>query len=421
MYFGAAKKKITPPLGTWMAGYGFRDRPCERISEDLYIRAQAEITDGARLVFIYADLERWDNGLVAAIREKLAEGKGLKENEILFMASHSHSGPVTGHDGLIVSDDRLSPEYDAFVIDTAVRTACEAMEHIEEVSITRYNGKCMQNVFRRVWEDGHTIMAPNYDVPVDRNLTVIVMRNAAGSVRGMQVHYPCHANLANGYDIHPDYPGIALRMLDEKYPGSIALFMQGCTGDIRPNSVCGDRFVPAQYDKVLAFAERFVGTVLQTMQGHAIAVGNHFRAGLERFSLPLEGVLSEEELQELSVTGTEFEKKWACAVLQRGNQPTETMELMTVKYSEGLKFFAINGEVVQEYAAFARTLDSDYVTIAYANGMIGYIPTAKEIVEGGYESIESPKWFALAGTFDMNIERIIKKKMTEKHLQFKNN
>lgn len=38
MLLGTAKACITPPLGTWMAGYGFRTKPCESISEDLYIR-----------------------------------------------------------------------------------------------------------------------------------------------------------------------------------------------------------------------------------------------------------------------------------------------------------------------------------------------------------------------------------------------
>ncbi len=84
-----------------------------------------------------------------------------------------------------------------------------------------------------------------------------------------------------------------------------------------------------------------------------------------------------------------------------------------MRYEGGLLLYAINGEVVQEYAAFARTIDPDAVVAAYSNGMIGYIPTAKEIVEGGYESKESPYWFGLAGTFSLEIERMIKNALIE--------
>lgn len=51
-------------------------------------------------------------------------------------------------------------------------------------------------------------------------------------MKGVLLHYPCHANLANGNAVHPDYPGAALRMLDETFPGSVGVFLQGCTADL---------------------------------------------------------------------------------------------------------------------------------------------------------------------------------------------
>ena len=396
-----------------MAGYGFRDHPCESISEDLYLRAQAEFSGEKRLVFLYADLERWDNVLVARIRNKLEELYGLQETELLFLASHTHSGPVTGYSGLVASEDVVSDAYCETVFQAAVDAAGEAMQNMKEATLTRYNGRSCLNVFRRVWEDGKTIMAPNYEVPADRHLTVIAVRDAEGKLIGLQVHYPCHANIANGYDIHPDFPGVALRMLDEQFPDSTALFLQGCTGDLRPNSVCGDRFVPAPYPKVVEFAKRFVSNILEAMAGHGIAVGEPCKSDLIRLALPLENVKDEAELHQIQETGSDLDRAWAATVLKHGNREFETLEIMRVRYSGGLLLYAMNGEVVQEYAAFARTLDEDAVVAAYANGMIAYIPTAKEIIEGGYESKESPFWFGLAGTFSLDIERMIKNALKE--------
>ena len=45
--------------------------------------------------------------------------------------------------------------------------------------------------------------------------------------------------------------------------------------------------------------------------------------------------------------------------------------------------------------------------VAYTNGMIGYLSTAQQIEQGGYEPIESALYFALAGTYSPKIEAII--------------
>ena len=73
--------------------------------------------------------------------------------------------------------------------------------------------------------------------------------------------------------------------------------------------------------------------------------------------------------------------------------------------------YTINGEVVQSYAAYARVLDPDAITAAYSNGMVGYFPNALEIVEGGYEPKFSAPYFGLAGTYTMEIDRIIRAAM----------
>ena len=123
------------------------------------------------------------------------------------------------------------------------------------------------------------------------------------------------------------------------------------------------------------------------------------------------------ELEELTRTGTDFQRAWAETVLARGNRASEVMEIMQIRYGSGCTIYTLNGEVVQAYAAFARELDPEAICAAYTNGMIGYISTAKEIVEGGYEPDESAPYFGLAGTFSIEIEQIIRdclRRMREK-------
>lgn len=415
MLLGTSKVCITPPLGTWMAGYGFRTKPCESVSEDIYVRVHVHRQEAETLVYIYADLAEWDNQVVRSARQMLLSKYGLAEDELIFMASHTHCGPVVGHDSLLNHETQEDPAYTAFVLEQTVKAVGLALRELIPVTMTRYNGVCRQNVFRRIYEDGQIVMAPNYDVPADRNLTVLVMRDGEGIIRGIMVHYPCHANLAKGYSIHGDYPGSALRILDEVYPASLAIFMQGCTGDLRPNSVCGDSFVPASYEEVVAFAQRFVDTCRKAMEGRGIPVGGKLSIATEKVALPLKNTRTDTELLNLKENGGGFEKLWASKVLERGNHDFETLELNLIRYGSGLSIYTLNGEAVQAYAAYARLLDPDAISVAYANGMIGYLPNAQEIVEGGYEPEESAPYFGLAGTYTTEIDRLIRDAMGRLH------
>jgi hypothetical protein len=413
MLLGTAKECITPPVGTWMDGYGFRIKPCESISEDIYIRVHVHRFPERKIVYIYGDVASWGNEFVKESMAVLKKLYGLENQELFYIASHSHSGPVIGHESLLNVHIKENESYTAYVLSQISKAVGEALEEQIPVTMTRYNGSCAINVFRRILEDGEIIMEPNYNVPADHHLTVLVMRDEEGEIRGIMVHYPCHANFSKGYDIQPDYPGIALRMLDEAYPKSLSIFMQGCTGDLRPNSVCGDRFVPAPYDKVLTVAGRFVHLCQNAMETRGIPVSDGLSVSTRTAELPLEGLKTKEELKAIASEGTEQEKMWANRVLSEGNRPYTTLLMSLIRYGSGLSIYMINAEVVQDYATYARTIDPDIICTAYANGMIGYLPTAEEIVEGGYEPKESAPGFGLAGTFRMEADRIIRSTMQE--------
>lgn len=75
-------------------------------------------------------------------------------------------------------------------------------------------------------------MCPNYYVAADTTLTIIGYYRENGTLKGTLIHYPCHANLSDQNVLQPDYPGIALRLMDEQYPESISMFFR----DVRPIS-----------------------------------------------------------------------------------------------------------------------------------------------------------------------------------------
>jgi len=410
MQLGTAKLTITPQTPVRLCGYATRTTVYEQVKEDIFLRVQLHRHEEEALLFIYADLLWWGSDFVAQIRPKISEAYQINEDRIFFVASHNHSGPPTSN-RFTPSLETYDPVYAQFLQERVLEGVGLALKDLEPVEAHRYDGSVALNVFRRLIVDGEIQMRPNYQVKADQRLTIVAFHRPDGSLKGTMIHYPCHANLSNENVVQPDYPGVALRMLDDTYQGSVSIFLQGCTADLRPNSVLGQRFVPAGYERVLQFAGDFFEAckVLLTQEGAVIRP--HLRVKRQLVELPLEGVLSQEELEERARTGQGVEQEWAQAVIASQNRPSEQLELSMIDYGDRLRFYTFNAEVSQYYAAFARDLDPDAVCIAYTNGMIGYISTAEQIEEGGYEPKGSALYFALAGTYKPEIERLIHEAM----------
>lgn len=412
MLLGTAKLVITPPRPVRLCGYATRKTPFEGVLEDIYLRVQLHRQDENELLFLCADLLWWGSDFVDRARTAVSAKCGIPADHIFFCATHNHSGPPTS--ALFTpSLETFDAGYAEYLLAQVLEGARLAAQDLEPVEAFRHDGEASFNVFRRVQTPNGIKMLPNYEVPADRTLTVLALRRPDGSLKGSMVHYPCHANLSDGNAVQPEYPGVALRLLDDKNPGSVSVFLQGCTADLRPNSVLGERFVSVGYDKVLLLGADFFEAAQKLLCGAGIPIQPELRAGRTRTALPLVGVLDEERLQQLADGEPGLDAEWARTVLQKGNPPQEFLELSCVDYGPGLRIYTFNGEVSQYYAAYARTLQPGAICAAYTNGMIGYLCTAEQIAQGGYEPDESAKYFALAGTYPKEIERLIHHAMDE--------
>lgn len=297
MELGTAKRVITPPRPVRLAGYATRTTPFDSVLEDIYVRVHDYRCGSARAVLVYGDLLWWNSEFVAMARPCLAAALGVKEEQILFTASHNHSGPGTGGNFTPLLET-VDAEYTEFLYTQVETAACAAAQNVEPVRGTVHRGECALNVYRRVHTPDGIAMWPNYDMPADHHLTVVRLERADGTVKGVLLHYPCHANLANGNAVHPDYPGAALRMLDETFPGSVGVFLQGCTADLRPNSVLGERFVPQSYEGVQNFARQFAAHCEALLQSEGAALGEKVFITRTTRQLPLDQTGLEQSMEE---------------------------------------------------------------------------------------------------------------------------
>lgn len=412
MLFGTAKRNITPQIPVRLAGYASRTECFQSVAEDIYLRVHVQRTVEAQVVFIYGDLIWWNARFVDMARVRLQKELGLAAETVCFVASHNHSGPGTGNT-FIPQLEQENEAYREFLLNEIVAAVSAALENLDEVTVWRFEGSSSLNVFRRLKVGGKIEMRPNFQVESDKKLTLLGFMGIDGEMKGIVVHYACHANVSGENTVQPDYPGITLKLLDKAYPNSVSMFWQGCTGDLRPLSVLGSHFASGDYEKCKEFAQDFFDDCQRALAQSGTRISEQISMGSEEILLPLDNRKSEEELQEILQSHDETWRNWALKVMEKGNPEAEKLRIKYVRYGKEMIVYFLGAELSQEYAAYVRSLVPAGLCTAYADGMLGYVCTEEQIKEGGYEPCSSPRYFALGGTISPSAEKLIKSKMKE--------
>ncbi|MHC4533558.1 MAG: neutral/alkaline non-lysosomal ceramidase N-terminal domain-containing protein [Planctomycetota bacterium] len=91
---GWSSRPITPPTGTPLAGFGDRKgKPSTGVHDEIFVKALA-VSDGTdTAVIVGADMLIIPENVAELVRNLVSKQTPLSANEILFNASHNHSGP----------------------------------------------------------------------------------------------------------------------------------------------------------------------------------------------------------------------------------------------------------------------------------------------------------------------------------------
>lgn len=415
---GCAKVDITPETSLPLAGFGHRTGNFEAVDRKLYARLflfeQDDSKGGAvRSLIVSGDLIWWTPERMEPLRELLAERWMLKRDMVIFSATHTHSGPQTSKNfvpSLGVADDR----YLAFLERMVGEGIERALGNLEPVTVSQGKGSCSFGIHRRKIVDGRMQMAPNENGPTDAELRVIrYNRKADDSVKAVWMHYTCHPTTTDLNRVSSEFPGVATEQLETELGGQATVaYLQGCCGDIRPALVRDGNFYRGGDREVRKFGEALAEETLRVLRSGEFTesrIGT--LSGAEQVvPLPYGRVPDAKELENLSgepgITG-----EWSRFLA--GNpgrlQPHADLELTLLRITEDLSLLAMNAEMVVEYGLYTKEISNDSVLpLAYCNGMVGYVPTAQQIGEGGYEALDSFYYFAYPSAFSPEIEGRIK-------------
>jgi neutral ceramidase len=413
---GLAQAKITPEWPTTMSGYGGRTKPFEKVAADLFVKVLVlEDATGYRGVIVTSDLLGFPASVAEPICERIQKKTGLKREQILINSSHTHAGPTVG---LRVApkeaggEAQRTVEYTRQLQDKVVDAVVQAAAQLTPAKLSLGSGVIHFAMNRREFTPDRIILGVNPRGLADRGVPVLRIDNPDGTMRAVLFGAATHGTTlgADNYQLCGDYAGFAQAFVQAKHPKVQAMFMLGCAGDSNPYPR-GTMALAEQHGKTLG------EEVCRVLTGKLRPINGPLQIAFDRAAVPL-ATLPREQLQKLSADKRHPQKFAAdqmLAVLDKGEKlPTSYPCPLTVwQFGRDLTLVGLSGEVVVDYVTFLeKALGPNQLWVAgYCNDVFGYLPSARVLAEGGYET--RGLYSGSVGIFDPRAEEVVVEKVRE--------
>ena len=396
---GAAKTVITPPVGVDLSGFGGREGPSAGVHDDLRAGALC-LEAGQTVVLMTADLVGLDQGSVEEVRESIAERTEVPAGNVMITCSHTHSGPATP---CLPFLGRPDADYMQTLKRKLADVAVEAWESRASARWGVAREEVLVGINRREMKSGEIVLGRNEGGTTAPYVDVLRVDGDAGRPVAIWMCHPAHG-VTMGSDnllLSADWPGYAQCAVERIYPGSLALFAQGCAGNINSEPKGTFEIAQEQGERMGRAVEKAVDATT-TESAAEVAVASETlqlplfdpppvaeaRAAAEQFRCE-----RDEKWDEASYGWRillEGLVGWADSVLELSEAGatdlTRDFEVQAARIGD-FGLVGLPGEVFVEYAL---NIDRDSpcrltAVSAYTNGNIGYVPTAAAYPEGGYE------------------------------------
>lgn len=392
---GVATTKITPDEPLLMAGYG-QKKPFEAVHDDLYAKAIAfEDSRGNRALLVTADLIGWQSWLAEPICRQISTKTGLQREQILLSVIHVHSGPTLSLDpepsrGVPPEQQRKTVEYTRKLQQLIVDLGVRAASTLAPARLSWGTGVAGFVMNRREPTPEGIILGVNPRGLVDRSVPVLRADGEDGKPRAILFGCACHNTTLSSKNLllSGDYGGFAQRQVEELHPGAVALMMLGCAGDANP------------YPRGTMDMARESGTSLGREVSRVLRTKLHPLRGplktlLENAALPLQEPPSHDELTRLAKSGPGEARgtyRRMLELVDKGQPPPSKVMVPIAlwQFGQDLTMVGLSGEVVVDYVAFLEKAlgPLDLWVASYCNNWFGYLPSARVLSEGGYESAQ---------------------------------
>ena len=422
LQIGVARRLITPSRGTYLAGYGQPIRRATDVRDNLYVSAIFLELEGESVLWLSLDVLAIHDSIALKLRLELAKRCNIDANSILIATTHSHSSPVLS---LKEKDnDAFQQAFVSQVQKAVISAAQEACNHLQNAFLSIGEGKSQIGVNRRKPDpkSGKIIISPNEEGPNDDQLTVVAATSLkTKTLLATMVFFASHPTILppTSRRISAEWPGV-MRETIEKEVGGITLFFQGACGNIMSRHQWFH-----QDEKALQRIGETIGKdVLKIMPQTKRLYVDQIKSVLTKVPLEINArrtkkgaFVGYKQMLKQHLKTPSFMIKplldhmypWKERAIQ--NSDGKSFVIMTqqafqigpwILLSHGSEPFAQTALFLKKF--FAEHQDAFFTFVGYANGMVGYLPPAKEIECGGYEIEPAPYFYRYLGPFAKSAE-----------------
>ena len=327
---GVGAERINPPLGVPLPlAYSGGGSPVavEGRYDDCWARALVLEQGGTRLAIVSVDLCTMRDDQYQAIVDRIAARCRIPDENILIACTHNHSNASL----LEPFDAPPSPWQETLndLIVSAVYQASRSLEPVSRIRIaTAKYGRVAHNrrvVLPDVCDEVEVVCMligaePKWEAIVERlavtlgatreqlgissepiepqgivddDLRLLTFESGEGKTLASIVSAACHPVTHSFADRHTcaDYPGYLVRLVEHEL-GGMGLFLQGCSGDVRP------RYRESVYAEVERVGRQFGSALLQAVSRLQDAKGPHVIGAVkQQVELPLKQHQTREQQQ----------------------------------------------------------------------------------------------------------------------------
>lgn len=411
LYVGAAKSEILLPPDVHLSGYAGRIQPALGVLDPVYVRTLVVQSGDAKLVVCSADVLGFSVADARKIRDLIASAADTTVDMVLLSATHTHAGPATQ---FLRRCGTVNPATIESITEAIKTTVQQAVERLTPATVAMGQGSCDQSANRR-----------SADGPVDRRVGAWLFETLDRQPIAAVCHFGCHPVVlgpGNRY-VSAEFPGYTVRELERQLGGdAVGIFLNGAAGDINPSiwssmssapptwsdpdlgvrvmaemgqalareTIAATRKSPRLGEVVLRATSRDatlpfspmesldqVEGMIQQIQNVTVPVGE---------VLPAETTASDHVTREINAAMLEYALERQADLVRGIVYAGIVVDLTAIRLGDTV-LIGIPGEVFAGTALGLKDVAGplNLFVCGYANGNVGYLPTARDYDEPGYE------------------------------------
>jgi len=390
---GASSRVITPPRGCPLSGYGDRlknipfsykplkdpfaysklYKPSSGTHDDLTAKALVIDNGEKRVVLVAVDAIGMTQFIYESVLARVAD-LGITRENLILSGSHSHSGNGDAADTFfwnLVTVDLFDHRIFDPMVEKVVYAIEDAVTDLEPCRVGVGTGTDYLGISKNRRDD-----------PVlDSEIGLIRVDTVDGDPKAVLFNFAIHGTVLGGDNLwfSGDNMGYAERYVEAELPGVIAMFTNGAEGDVAPTGGTGSD----DWEEAESIGEKLGSMVLDIRSGITTET-----------SLELDGVHKFIDLPvpffRPAMFAEDMEFLYWFAIYLSGLVEQDNTNFTGIRIGSAV-FVTMPGEPITQVGLdvkdYAEALGfDDAFVVGLANGHIGYITTAEEYWQGGYES-----------------------------------